>query len=449
MRYILDITSSMMKQTTLINKESIYLSWSRKYYVLMICCLLTYAFTNIIKQTVSYNSQVTENINDLAELESSGPKLVKPVPKEELRDIKINLSASDNLSSALSSLQVDIKDIKKLRSFTKPRSYQKISLTLTKNPDIQSQRMIKQVLFTIDRTRRCELTREGDTFKRKEWVMPILRELVPYSTIVGSNFSKSLKLLKIPSAQIKELIGNYSYNVNFQRDIKPESKITILIEKLSVSDQITTTFGKIIFSSLEAKGKKYNLYWYETNGKGQYFTEQGKTIRRNLLKNPLKVAKVSSSFGPRSNPFNGFTKMHKGVDFSAPHGTPVYAASDGVVKSVGWLNGYGKYVELKHNNNLTTHYAHLSKFAKINKGSIIKQGEIIAYVGATGRATGPHLHYEVRLNGKQVDPMKIKTTVDLVLSGTELTKFTKFKHNIAAYTDNSQLKLATNITKSK
>ena len=163
----------------------------------------------------------------------------------------------------------------------------------------------------------------------------------------------------------------------------------------------------------------------------QYFSEDGKSVKRNLLRTPIGVARISSHFGNRKHPILGYTKMHKGVDFFAPKGTPIYAAGNGVITDLGWRSGFGNYVQIRHSSTLATAYGHANAFAKgLTRGSTVKQGQIIAYVGQTGRATGPHLHYEVKINGKQVNPLSIKTSPGIELSGKKLQDFSTFKKKI-------------------
>jgi len=156
-----------------------------------------------------------------------------------------------------------------------------------------------------------------------------------------------------------------------------------------------------------------------------FFSEDGKSIKRSLLRTPVKIVRVSSHFGFRKqHPIHGFSAMHMGVDFAAAKGTPIYAAGDGIVTEIGWRSGYGRCLQIKHSPTLSTFYAHASKFAThLKKGARIKQGQVIAYVGTTGNTTGPHLHYEVKVGGKRVNPMSIKTTPDVGLAGKNLAKF--------------------------
>lgn len=354
-------------------------------------------------------------------------------PREVLSPLVVEIGTKDKLMSKLKDLNVDIGEIRKIHNLLRLRNYQKVTLTI--NQDLASpthKRTVNKIYVVNDKTHRQEFIRQGNDFHRKDITLPLVKEQMLYSAKIKRNLLSTLKSFNLSSAHINELLNAYSYNIDFQRSIKLGDEITLLVEEFKTTEQQLSHRGKILFASLNTSGKNHNLYWYEYKGKGQYFTEHGKSIRRGLLRSPLDVIKISSSFGMRNSPINGFHTMHKGVDFAAPTGTPIYAAGDGVIRASGWLNGYGKYIELKHDNSTSTFYAHISKFARhITKGVKVKQGEIIAYVGATGRATGPHLHYEVRINGRHVNPMKVKTTADLVLAGSDYTKFTEFKRSIS------------------
>ena len=230
-----------------------------------------------------------------------------------------------------------------------------------------------------------------------------------------------------------DLVNIYSHQVDFQRQVKPGDNLNLIVEKYITEDGQFSHYGKVVFASLNLSGKNYNIYRYAHDGSDnmQYFSEDGKSVKRNLLRTPIGVARISSHFGNRKHPILGYTKMHKGVDFFAPKGTPIYAAGNGVITDLGWRSGFGNYVQIRHSSTLATAYGHANAFAKgLTRGSTVKQGQIIAYVGQTGRATGPHLHYEVKINGKQVNPLSIKTSPGIELSGKKLQDFSTFKKKI-------------------
>lgn len=229
----------------------------------------------------------------------------------------------------------------------------------------------------------------------------------------------------IPASVVAEMIRIYSYQVDFQRDIRQGDKVEILYEVYETEDGDFARYGDVLFANLAVGGKDLPVYRYSgKDGDADYYRENGLSLKRTLMKTPVDGARMSSGFGMRRHPVLGYNKMHKGVDFAAPRGTPIYAAGKGVVEKAGRLGGYGNYIRIKHTGTLKTAYAHLHKFAKgIKSGVRVKQGQIIGYVGTTGRSTGPHLHFEVLKNGKQVNPKSIKSSAGEKLAGAKLKEF--------------------------
>ncbi len=229
----------------------------------------------------------------------------------------------------------------------------------------------------------------------------------------------------IPASIIAELIRIYSWDVDFQRDIREGDKLEVLYETNETEDGALASYGSILYASLSVGGHDIPIYRHVlSNGDADYFEENGRSIRKALMKTPIDGARLSSGFGMRKHPILGYNKMHKGVDFAAPLGTPIYAAGDGIIDMAGRNGGYGNYVRIRHNSSLKTAYAHMHKFAKgISKGKRVKQGQVIGYVGTTGRSTGPHLHYEALQNNKQTNPRKLDMPTGEKLAGAELSKF--------------------------
>lgn len=231
---------------------------------------------------------------------------------------------------------------------------------------------------------------------------------------------------------IMRLIGIYKdYGVDFKKDIVPKSKLEVLFEKLLGNQQAEE---KILYTSLITSNKAISLYYYESQeGKEGYFNKEGVSLKSSkIFVSPLNVDfRISSKFGNRKHPIHGKIAFHKGVDYAAKLGTPIYAAAEGVVEYIGKNGGYGNYIKIKHNNKYSTCYAHISKFSSdIKLGSKVKQGQIIAYVGSTGVATGPHLHYEVIYNGKHIDPLTIAHGNEIKLPDRELREFKLFASKV-------------------
>ncbi|UIP92653.1 M23 family metallopeptidase [Wolbachia endosymbiont of Anopheles demeilloni] len=224
---------------------------------------------------------------------------------------------------------------------------------------------------------------------------------------------------------IMRLISIYKdYGVDFKKDIVPKSKLEVLCE----SDQKAEE--KILYTSLTTSNKAISLYYYESqNSKEEYFNKEGVSLKSSeIFVSPLNGDfRISSNFGNRKHPIHGKIAFHKGVDYAAKLGTPIHATAEGVIEYIGKNGGYGNYIKIKHNNKYSTCYAHISKFSSdIKLGSKVKQGQIIAYVGSTGVATGPHLHYEVIYNGKHIDPLTIAHGNEIKLPDRELREFKLF-----------------------
>ena len=229
----------------------------------------------------------------------------------------------------------------------------------------------------------------------------------------------------IPKDILIKLIKLFSFDLDFQRDIKKNTVVSIFYEYNQVLQNNEIEYKDLNYALISIDGKNIEYFKFITSdGYLDYFNREGKNVKKSILKTPLDGARLSSNFGMRKHPISGYNKMHKGVDFAAPKGTPIYAGGNGVIEFVGNNGGYGKYIRIRHNNEYKTAYAHLSGFKKgISKGTRVNQGEIIGYVGNTGNSTGPHLHYEILFNNKHINPLKLKLPAGKVLKGEELENF--------------------------
>ena len=253
------------------------------------------------------------------------------------------------------------------------------------------------------------------------------RDLTAEPVRAANSINQSLFLagnkVGVPDSVLTELIRLYSWDVDFQRDIRSGDGFELMYERLSDSDGKPVHNGDVLFAALELSGKRHALYRYTlADGTVDYFDEKGQSAKKALMRTPIDGARLSSGFGKRRHPVLGYNKMHKGLDFAAPRGTPIYAAGNGRVLHAGRKGAYGKFVHIRHNGDYSTAYAHMSRIAT-GKGRRVKQGQIIGYVGTTGRSTGPHLHYEVRRSGRQVNPFRVKMPSGIKLKGKQLAAF--------------------------
>ena len=256
-------------------------------------------------------------------------------------------------------------------------------------------------------------------------------------TKVGSSLYAAAKDNKVPDYIIAELTRVFSYDVDFQRQVKPTDTFEVFYGNPLTG---SSTKRKVLhYAQLTLDGVKKTYYRYvNADGQVDYLDENGKSASKALLKTPVAGSKLTSGFGMRKHPLLGYTKMHTGVDFGVPYGTPIRSAGAGVVEIAGRHGAYGVTVEIKHNNKFETLYAHMSKLADgIRTGKKVNQGQIIGYVGATGRATGPHLHYEVRVAGRPMNPLKVKATGGKQLAGKDLQKYKLYKTRVLALMQNA------------
>ncbi len=233
----------------------------------------------------------------------------------------------------------------------------------------------------------------------------------------------------LPDHVIMDLIYVYSWKVDFQRDIRSGDQIRVLYEAEYTEDDEPTNKYNILFASMSTKNQDIDIYRYTTkDGLVDFFLPDAKSVRQGLLRTPIEFGRVSSGYGLRKHPVLGYNKMHKGVDFAAPRGTKIFAAADGIVDKKYYSSSYGNYIRIRHTNGIKTAYAHMKGFAKsISLGDRVKQGSVIGYVGTTGRSTGPHLHYEVLKNGRQVNPRSVNLPTQNELKGEEKEQFMRQK----------------------
>ncbi len=265
----------------------------------------------------------------------------------------------------------------------------------------------------------------GGTYKAEVRDVPLTRRVVRAAARVESSFLQAGMDAGIPSQMLMQLIQAYSYDIDFQRDIHPKDRLQVLYEKFYTSEGDFVRNGDILFAELSQSDGDLEIYRFSTHdGSVDFFDEDGKSVRKGMLRTPMDGARISSGFGMRMHPILGYSRMHRGIDFAAPIGTPIYAAGDGTIEFAGVQGGYGNYLKIAHQNGYASAYGHLKGYAKgIRQGSRVKQGQVIAYVGMSGMSTGPHLHYEILANGTQVNPVQTKFLPNKQLAGKDLVQF--------------------------
>lgn len=275
---------------------------------------------------------------------------------------------------------------------------------------------------------------EDGGFVSREVILPLESEIVRVEGSIDSSLFVNATEAGVPVSVLIELVRIFSFDVDFQRDIWRDDKFEVMFDRQRNPDGEVVNNGDVIYAKLSLRGTDLPLYRYEnSDGNIDYFNEKGEGVRKALMKTPIDGARLSSRFGKRKHPILGFTRLHAGVDFAAPRGTPIYAAGDGSVVRASTFGGYGKYIKIRHNGTYSTAYAHLNGYARgVRQGARVRQGQVIGYVGSTGRSTGPHLHYEIHREGKQINPLGLKLPSGEKLKGDRLAAFLERRSKVDA-----------------
>ena len=344
------------------------------------------------------------------------------------KEIKYVIKNNDTVEKILRKHGVKNDDIKKIslklkeKNLTNIYSGRNLKLII-KNLENGSNEVV-DLLYPVNNTTSLEIRRSQNNFIINENVLQLNKKEVVVRKMIKNNLYSSAVESDVEPNIIIEFARVFGFEVDFQRDIRKGDWFEILYEKFEDDNKKVRDTGKIIYASMYVNGEELNLYNFRFNDEEDYYDIHGKSITKSLMKTPINGARLSSSFGMRKHPILGYNKMHRGTDFAAPTGTPIMASGSGTVTRARWCGGGGNCVKIKHNSTYETIYAHMKAFAKgIKEGRKVKQGQIIGYVGSTGLSTGPHLHYEVVVNGKKVNSQKLKLPSGKILRGEERKQF--------------------------
>jgi len=347
------------------------------------------------------------------------------------------IKSGETFDKILNSYSIDKEEINIIKenllkkiNINKLSTNQKIQIILD-----QTNNKIKEFIFQISNTEKIYLSKnsEDSKFNEKTLTIKLDKKIIYKENIILQSLYKGATDQNIPPNIIIEFARIYGFQVDFQRDIRKEDKFQIMYEVFIDKNNKVIETGEILFANLILSGQDNSLYYFDKENVEGHYDKNGKSVQKALMKTPINGARLSSSYGMRKHPIDGFNKMHRGTDFAAPKGTPIMASGNGIVKKAGWCGGGGNCVKIRHNSTYETIYAHMSKFARgIKKGVRVKQGQTIGYVGSTGKSTGPHLHYEVVVNGKKVNSQKLKLPSGKILKGKnrELFETNKIKLNV-------------------
>lgn len=343
----------------------------------------------------------------------------------------IELNKGETLSGALNRAGISMKEahnfivpLRKKVNMARFQPGQKIDLSYVEAGPRKVGK-INSIAFhtTGDRTAKAE--RKGNIITAKLKKRPLTNvKSVAVGQINGSLYL-SAKRAGLPAALVPTFANLFAYELDFTRDIQPGNTFKVVYEEIQDENGEYLRTGNILAAELTAQKKTRSAFRYAENGVVDYYDENGRTKKKLLLRTPLEFTRISSHFNPnRKHPVLGYTRAHRGTDFAAPTGTPIKASGSGTIKYAGWKGSFGKYIKIQHNQTYATAYAHLHKLARgIRNGSRVTQGQVIGYVGTTGRSTGPHLHYEVHKNGSQVNPMATNLPTANPLNQREQIKF--------------------------
>ncbi|MBN43106.1 MAG: peptidase M23 [Alphaproteobacteria bacterium] len=382
---------------------------------------------------------------------STSPAISAVAPKPgfpKLRVHKVKIENGDSLIDVLIRAGAERADahsaVQSLKGVYDPRrdlrigdelriTLSPVNITTTINDSEAIDYQLKAVYLPVTYDHEVEVARTPeDSFIAQEIEIPLTTELIRVKGSIDSSLFVNGRDAGIPISVLVDLIRIYSFDVDFQRDIWNGDAFDIMFERQRDESDVIVNNGEIHYATLTLRGTRLPLYKFETSkGTIDYFNEKGESVRKALMKTPLDGARLSSRFGNRKHPILGYTRLHAGVDFAAPTGTPIYAAGDGTVEIAKTNGGYGKYIRIRHNGTYSTAYAHLNGYARgIRRGKRVRQGQVIGYVGSTGRSTGPHLHYEIHRDGRPINPLGLKLPSGEKLVGERLEKFQELRAEV-------------------
>ena len=411
----------------MIKKIKIKIKKNLEIFCLILVLLITVTFTSYY----NYNKKkILNNYGDLlgnVYFQKSINQIFDNL-EPRFKKIEHNIDVGETFDKILEKYSVNKFEIQQIKNelskkinINKLKLDQKFYFTVD-----QTSYLVKEFIFKVSKTEKIYLTRNNfdNKFNQKIVVTKLNKKIIYDENIILESLYRSAIEEKIPANIIIEFARIYGFQVDFQRDIRKKDGFQIMYEVFLDDKNNIIETGNILYANLKLSGENNSLYYFKSKDDEGHYDKSGKSVQKALMKTPINGARLSSSFGMRKHPIDGFNKMHKGTDFAAPMGTPIMASGDGKIKKAGWCGGGGNCIVIKHNSTYQTVYAHMSKFAKgIRSGVRVKQGQTIGYVGSTGKSTGPHLHYEVIINGKKVNSQTLKLPSGKILKDEERKLF--------------------------
>ena len=399
-----------------------------------------------------YNEEFSEPDNDfIAEEFTSAEEPVEPEPTEETRENTVSVKKGDTLLNILTDLGLEYGEANEIFLAAKkvydPRDLkagQKLQISMEWNLPENKLIAVNGISTQIRSGEHLVIEKnEEGKYVAELQKDELIEEINSAGGTINGSLAGAMNGEKVPAGIVANFINIFSYSVDFRRDVKKGDKFEIIYQNYITPDGEVVKNGNILFASLTLGKNKIDLYRFkDKSGNVDYYDAKGYAMKKTLSRKPMSYqnARISSPFGRRRHPIYKDYRVHWGVDYAAPRNTLVYAAGDGVIQVAKYNGGYGNYIKIRHNSEYSTAYGHMQKFAKgIRPGVRVKQGQVIGYVGSTGRSTGPHLHYEVVKNGKRVNPLTIKAAASENLRGKNLASF---KRQVAQIKETHQKMLA-------
>ncbi len=399
-------------------------------FLLILISLFTvtlYVISNFIKQDNLEKAKNFEVVTSSSEFSNFTNFFLSKI-NSPYKEIKYSIKNNDSIEKILKKYNVIESDINDISSNLKRKKLKNIytgrELNLIIKKINDKAYSVVNVTYPVNNTSSIEIRKFKDSFVIKENILKLYKKEVVVKNTIKNNLYNSATNVEIEPNIILEFARIFGFEVDFQRDIRKGDWFEIFYEKFEDDNGKVRDTGKIIYASMFVNGAEINLYNFNFKDEEEYYDIKGKSITKSLMKTPINGARLSSSFGMRKHPILGYNKMHRGTDFAAPSGTPIMASGSGTITRARWCGGGGNCVKIKHNSTYQTVYAHMKAFAKgIKEGRKVKQGQIIGYVGSTGMSTGPHLHYEVLVNGKKVNSQRLKLPSGKILKGEARKEF--------------------------
>ena len=405
----------------------IFQKYAFYFFSLFLLTLFYFLFVSQMRSNSEYKKDSFESFVQTKETLGIKDYLLNSL-RSPYREYSYIIQNNDSIEKILKKYKIKNSEIKiivdklRMKKLSNIYSGRKISIVVKKiDKNLNS---IVNILYPVSNTLSVEVRKSNNDFQITENIIKLYKKEVVVKNIIKDNLYSSAVKAKVEPNIIIEFARIYGFEIDFQRDIRKGDWFEIYYEKFLDDGGVVRDTGKIIYASMFVNNREINLYNFKHNKDAGYYDLNGKSIVKSLMKTPINGARLSSSFGNREHPILGYTKLHTGTDFAAPSGTPIMASGSGTIIRSRWCGGGGNCVKIKHNSTYSTVYAHMKSFAKgIKEGRKVKQGQVIGYVGSTGMSTGPHLHYEVIVNGKKVNSQKLKLPSGKLLKGEERKKF--------------------------